>query len=284
MTREKKPLHPLQRGSVVIISLLAVIYGLVLGSFFNVLICRIPQKKSIFRPASHCQKCHTPIKPWHNIPVLSYLLLGGKCCFCKQPISVIYPLIELATGAAALAIVHFYLPSLSQLNWNSVTVFSVRALFMLLIIPIAMIDLRHYIIPDIFTLPLLVIAASISFIPGNPTPLASLYGILAGGGLLLAIGATGSWILKKDAMGGGDIKLMAGAGALWGPQIALLSILFGALLGSVYGAALITTKRINSSHQIPFGPFLGAGIWIAVLWGEKLLHAYLLFINGITGG
>ena len=276
--------HPIQKGRMVIVSLLVVAYGLILGSFFNVLIHRIPEKQSIFRPASHCPKCLTPIKPWHNIPVISYLLLRGKCRFCKQPISITYPLIELITGAAALLIWHFYLPSLHPLTWYSITVFSVRALFLLLIIPIAIIDLHHYIIPDLFTLPLLVIAAGIAFLPGNPTPLAALYGILAGGGLLLAIGAIGSLILKKDAMGGGDIKLMAGAGALWGAQIALLSILFGALLGSLYGVLLMITKKINTEHQIPFGPFLGAGIWIAVLWGEKVMNAYLLFFDSLLGG
>lgn len=268
---------------MLIIPLLAIIYGLILGSFFNVVICRIPEKKSIFRPASHCPKCSAPIKPWHNIPVISYLLLRGKCRFCKQPISITYPLIELISGAAAFAIWYFYLPSLHPLTWYSLTVFSVRVLFLLLIIPISVIDLCHYIIPDLFTLPLLVIAAGIAILPGNPTLLSALYGILAGGGLLLAVGAVGTLVLKKDAMGGGDIKLMAGAGALWGPQIALLSILFGALLGSMYGVVLMITKRINTDHQIPFGPFLGAGIWIAVLWGEKLMNAYLLYFDGLLG-
>ncbi|MBN1307433.1 MAG: prepilin peptidase [Chitinispirillaceae bacterium] len=267
-----------------IIPVMAVLYGLILGSFFNVLICRIPEKKSILRPASHCPKCKTPIKPLHNIPLFSYLLLGGKCHSCKQPIAITYPLIEALTAAAALAIWYFYPPSPHPLSWQSITVYSIRAAFLLLIIPISMIDLRHYIIPDLFTLPILAIAAGIAFLPGNPTLLDALYGILGGGGLLLAIGAIGSLLLKKDAMGGGDIKLMAAAGALWGAQTALLSILFGALIGSVYGVILMAIKKINSEHQIPFGPFLGAGIWIAVLFGEKLLSAYLQFADRLAGG
>ena len=269
---------------MVIITVFVVIYGLILGSFFNVLICRIPQRQSIFRPASHCPKCKAPVKPWHNIPVLGYLLLGGKCHSCREPISITYPLVELTTGAAAFMIWHFYSCSLHPVTWQSVTVFSIRTLFLLLIIPVSVIDLRHYLIPDVFTLPLLVIAACIAFLPGAPTPLESLFGIFAGGGVLMFIGAVGTLVLKKDAMGGGDIKLMAGAGALWGAQSALLSILFGALLGSVYGVVLMATRKINAEHQIPFGPFLGAGLWIAVLWGERLMHAYILFFNRLIGG
>ncbi|MBN1578387.1 MAG: prepilin peptidase [Chitinispirillaceae bacterium] len=267
-----------------IIPLMAAVYGLILGSFFNVLICRIPEKKSIFRPASHCPKCKTPIKPLHNIPVFSYLFLGGKCHSCKQPIPITYPLIETLTGGAALAIWYFYPPSLQPLSWQSIVVYATRVSFLLLIIPISMIDLRHYIIPDLFTLPFLVIAAGIAFLPGSPTPLTALYGILAGGGLLLAIGAIGSLLLKKDAMGGGDIKLMAAAGALWGAQTALLSILFGALLGSVYGIVLMAIRKLNSDHQIPFGPFLGAGVWIAVLFGDKLMNSWLSVFDRLAGG
>ncbi len=260
-----------------IILLFVVIYGLIMGSFFNVLISRIPAKKSIFRPGSHCPKCLTPIKPWDNIPVIGYLILAGKCRSCKQPISIIYPLIELITAAAAVSLYYFYLPSLSNVNWYAVTVFSIRTLFLLLIIPISAIDLKHYIIPDIFTLPLILTACCITFLPGDPKPIDTLLGILGGGGILWTVGEAGTKILKKDAMGGGDIKLMAAAGALWGPQSALMSILFGALLGSIYGILLIVSRKINTTHQIPFGPFLGAGIWISVLWGEKFLNAYLTF-------
>jgi leader peptidase (prepilin peptidase)/N-methyltransferase len=146
------------------------------------------------------------------------------------------------------------------------------------------IDFRHYIIPDFFTLPMLGIAVALSFIPGSPLPVTSLIGILAGGGTLYFIGWLGAVLFKKgEAMGGGDIKMMAAAGALWGGQTALLGILFGALLGSVFGITIMAIKRINSDHRIPFGPFLGAGVWVAVLYGEELFGMYLRYIDRAAG-
>jgi leader peptidase (prepilin peptidase)/N-methyltransferase len=268
---------------MVLFPVLAVVYGLILGSFFNVLICRLPENLSIIRPASRCPKCGATIKPWHNIPVLSFCLLGGKCHACRQPISILYPAVELTTGAAALLLWYMYVPTLTDITWQTVTVLSVRMLFLLLIIPIAVIDMRHYIIPDQFTLSLLAAGIVVALLPGVPTPLGSLLGIAAGGGVLLAIGAIGTLVLKKDAMGGGDIKMMAAAGALWGAETALLAILFGALLGSVYGVALMAARKINNAHQIPFGPFLGIGLWVAVLTGEAIVNSYLRML-GVTIG
>lgn len=263
---------------VVVYSIVAC-YGLVLGSFFNVLIYRIPLKKSIVRPASFCPECKTPIKPWHNIPILGYLLLRGKCRSCGRPIPFIYPFIELLTGCAAVAAWHFCVPSLESLTWHTAPLLITRILFLLLLIAISVIDLRHYIIPDVLTLPFTAMAAALSFIPGDITPLSMALGVLAGGGVLFAIGFAGSAILKKEAMGGGDIKLMAAAGALWGPQVALMGILSGAIFGSVYGIAAIIAKKTDATGHIPFGPFLAVGIWISVMFGDIILQSYMSFIG-----
>lgn len=256
------------------------LFGLLLGSFFNVLICRLPDKRSIAFPASHCPLCKTPLRPWHNIPILSFLLLRGKCFSCKRPISVLYPLVEGTTALAAFGAALVLAPAdmSSIIPW---VIAFIKILFLLLLIPVTVIDFRHYIIPDEITLPFLLIGIGVSFLPGAETPLASLLGILAGGGSLYLIGWIGFLLLRKEAMGGGDVKLMAAAGALFGPQNALLSIVFGALLGSIYGISIMALGKKNSGNQIPFGPFLGGGLWAALIIGQQVLDAYLAF-TGIS--
>lgn len=263
---------------------ITVMYGLILGSFFNVLIWRIPREESIFWPASHCPKCSVKIKPWHNIPVLSYLFLRGRCFSCSEKIPPVYPLVELCTGGAAVAVWMILIEPLMPLTWQQWPAVLIQSIFLLLMIPVTVIDFRHYIIPDLFTLPMLGIGLLVSFFPGFPTPTASFFGILGGGGTLYAIGWIGAVLFKKgEAMGGGDIKIMAAAGALWGAQTALMGILFGALLGSVFGITIMAIKKINTDHRIPFGPFLGAGIWIAVLYGKQILKMYLRYIDNAAG-
>lgn len=259
--------------------MLVTIYGLILGSFFNVLIYRIPEKKSIAFPPSHCPKCKSPIKIWHNIPVLGYLLLNGKCSYCKQHISLLYPVIELITGLAALALWYLYRNELSGMSVLAGIALFTKATFLLLLIPVTVIDIKHYIIPDQISLTFLALGIVCAFFPGSITPLKALYGILAGGGSLYLVGWIGSIVLKKEAMGGGDIKLMAAAGALFGVQNALLGIVFGALFGSIAGLFVIFTKKLSTNHQIPFGPFLGAGIWFSLFFGQSLLSMYMSFIG-----
>lgn len=261
-----------------IIFLIALL-GLLFGSFFNVLIWRIPRNESIVFPASHCPNCNRKIKSWENIPVLSYLFLRGKCAGCKSTISFEYPLVELLTSGLAVLLWYTVIPHHAT-TWQAGIPLFLQIMFLLLMIPVAVIDLRHYIIPDSITLSLLVLSFGISFIPGGITPLQSVIGVLAGGGLLWGMGFIGTIIFKKgDAMGGGDIKLMAAAGALWGPEIALMGIVFGAFLGSLSGIPLILFKRLKADHHIPFGPFLGAGLWVAVIAGDFLLSSYVGFID-----
>ncbi|GBU22029.1 peptidase [Fibrobacteres bacterium R8-0-B4] len=256
------------------------VVGLCIGSFFNVLIWRIPRGESIAWPPSHCTGCGGKIGALDNVPVISYIALGGKCRRCGARISLVYPVVEIITAAvfvAAWRLLDIHL--LSPWYMNLTQIFQVTSL--LLLIPISVIDIRHYIIPDRFTLPFLLFALGLSFIPDGVSPwyrdpLMSLLGALSGGGTLFVVGAVGAFAMKKgDAMGMGDVKLMAYLGALWGYKTALLGIAFGSLLGSIVGGIMILTKSLSDDHRIPFGPFLAAGTAIAVFTGEPLLQWYL---------
>ncbi len=257
--------------------------GLTLGSFFNVCIIRIPQGKSIMWPPSSCTSCGKRIAFWYNIPVISYLILRGKCRICSQKISPIYPLIEILT-ALVLVLVWQVTPFYPNEPWYVNIVPFFRLLSIVLLIPVSVIDLQHYIIPDRFTLPFLGVSFALSFIPGGLSPAQSLLGMVAGGGSLLFMGVLGTYVFKKgDAMGGGDIKLMAYLGALWGASVALTGIVFAAFFGAAVGIALMAAKKLNQENKIPFGPFLAAGLVIAAFFGETLLDSYLNFLGSLPG-
>jgi leader peptidase (prepilin peptidase)/N-methyltransferase len=261
----------------IIVPIFIVFLGLILGSFFNVLIWRLPRHESIATPASHCPRCNRRIRPWENIPIASFILLCGKCAGCRQKISPLYPLIELITAGASLCLWYTVAASRSS-NWYHDAHIALQCFALLLMIPVTLIDIRYYIIPDAVTIPLLCAAFIASFFPGGTTPFQSIAGLLAGGGTLYGIGWLGKVIFRKgDAMGGGDIKLLAAFGALWGPAIALLTIFFGAVAASIGAGVLILIKRLPENHRIPFGPFLALGLWVAVLAGERLVTAYMEF-------
>ena len=264
-----------------IVSIFVICFGLILGSFFNVLIWRLPRHESIVKPSSHCPKCNRPIRPWENIPVVSFLFLRGKCAGCGQKISPLYPIIELVTAGASLCLWYTIAASRSSDPFHDAHI-AIQCFALLLMIPLTVIDIRHLILPDAITLPLLSIALFASFFPGDTTPLQSVFGILAGGGTLYSMGWLGKVIFRKgDAMGGGDIKLLAGVGALWGAKTALLTIFFGSLSGTLGAAVLVLLRRLNRDRRIPFGPFLALGLWIAVLWGDLLVTSYLKFVSGL---
>lgn len=266
------------------IYLFSICLGLILGSFFNVLIWRIPREESILWPPSHCTACGKNIKPWENIPVVSFLLLGGKCHNCKNSISWIYPLIELMAALCSVVLcITLFRNTISDFSWSSFPVSLLQYAFLLLMLPVAVIDIKHYIIPDGFTLPFIVSGLLFSFLPGEITPFQSIAGILLGGGSLYLIGWIGSAILKKgDAMGFGDVKLMAAAGAIFGAKFSLMSIIFGAFFGSVIGLTLIALKKLDPDHHIPFGPFLGAGLWLSVIAGDLILKMYYTCLEKIS--
>ena len=257
------------------------LFGLIAGSFFNVLIWRLPRGESIVSPPSHCTSCNAMIPALHNIPVVSYLFLRGRCGHCGARISPIYPLVEFATALVAVLFWAALADGHPGPWWNMVSPV-VKIFALLIMVPVTIIDLRHYIIPDIITYTGIIAGLAVSFIPGDTTPLLSLLGILAGGGSLALIGLIGEWLFRKgEAMGGGDIKLMAFAGAMWGPKIALLGIMSGAFLGAAAGIVLIVMRKLDDDHRIPFGPFLGAGVWIAVLFGDKGVMLYMRWIESL---
>lgn len=213
------------------------------------------------------------IAGYDNIPLLSYLLLRGRCRNCKAPISPRYFGVELLTGLMALPLA-YWLISEPRMVWEWIwALYAVG--FLLLLIPITWIDLDHRIIPDVFTLPAIGLGLAVSFLPGGISPLSALLGLLAGGGALYLIGWIGTVALRKgEAMGGGDVKLMAAAGTILGAKAALLSLFLGSILGSVAGISILAIKGWKSDHRIAFGPYLAAGILLAFFGTDAILDLY----------
>ncbi len=237
----------------------SVLFGLLFGSFLNVCIYRIPRNKSIVWPPSSCPDCNARIQWYDNIPVLSYLVLRGKCRSCKKPISLQYPVVELLTGV----LTGLFVWRLGLSVWTFVVLAAVYALIIL-----SVIDLELMIIPDRFSLGLIVLGLAFAWANPNFTgvwwqkELASLLGAAVGLFGVLAIAMLGTWLFKKDAMGGGDIKLMGGVGALIGWEGVITTVVFASFLGLVYAVFLMIFKGKKKSDAIPFGPFLSAGALI----------------------
>ncbi len=245
--------------------LMVFVFGLIIGSFCNVVIYRLPQGKSIIRPRSHCRSCAAPIHPWDNIPVLSYLLLKGRCRDCNERFSPRYPFVELISGILYL------------LLWEKLGLtipFAVYALFTSGLLIIALIDFDHKIIPNTITLPGMVIGLGLSLWILPITPLASVLGLLVGGTLFYLIAA-----VSKGGMGGGDIKLIAMIGAFLGWQGALFTIFSGALLGSLVGVVLMLLGRKGRKDKVPFGPSLACGAILFMVFGDNLVQWYLNLLS-----
>lgn len=240
--------------------------GLIVGSFSNVCIYRIPRNESVIYPASHCPKCRTKIKPIDNIPLLSYILLKGRCRNCGSKISIQYPVVEFLTGLIYLIIYLIYGLSIQSL---------VYIILSSALIIIAFIDLQEQIIPDVISLPGIVVGLILSFIVPYISFINSALGALVGGGIILIIAWVGSIIFKKEAMGGGDVKLTAMIGAFLGWRYTIISLFLGFFLGALTGIILIIAKIKKREDAIPFGPFIALGSIITLLWGEKILLWYL---------
>lgn len=244
------------------------VIGAVIGSFLNVCIYRVPRKLSIISPASRCPSCNMPIKPYDNIPFLSYILLGGKCRVCKAGISFRYPLVELLNAALFVFVVWRF-----GFAWHTV----IYGILCSALVVITFIDLDFQIIPDVITLP----GILIGIVAGSllmPDPFmrysllgfkASVIGLLTGGGLFYAIA-----VLSRGGMGGGDIKMMAMVGALMGWKSVLLTIFLGSLTGAVFGIFLMISKGKGRKTKIPFGPFLALGTVITLFYGQEIFSWY----------
>jgi len=257
------------------IYIITFIFGAVVGSFLNVCIYRIPKGLSVVRPSSHCPSCGKPVRCYDNIPIISYIFLGGKCRSCGNRISIQYPLVEFLNAVLyALAVWRF-----PYILWHLPAYF----VFISAIIIITFIDLEYQIIPDSITLP----GIPIGLILGStilPDPFfrwealgfkASSIGILLGGGLFYLTAIAGTAVFKKEALGGGDIKMMAMAGGFLGWKGVLLTTFLGSLFGSLIGLFLIVVKGREWGSRIPFGPYLALGSLVSLFFGQEILMWYL---------
>jgi leader peptidase (prepilin peptidase)/N-methyltransferase len=242
--------------------------GCCLGSFFNVVIYRVPHGKSIVSPGSHCPQCQNPIPAYDNIPLLSFLLLRGRCRFCGARISWRYPMVELLAGVMVLLLFRRY-------GWQSQ--FFVELIFSSALLVIFFIDLDTMLIPDVISLPGIAIGFAASFLTPRLSWLDSLTGILLGGGLFYAIAIGYQWFRGQEGLGGGDIKLLAMIGAFLGWSGVVFTILVSSMTGAVVGLIAMRRSKEGFSTMLPFGPFLALGAICYLFWGEAFLNWYWSF-------
>ena len=245
----------------------AAALGAIIGSFLNVMILRLPKEESIVFPGSKCPSCQTPIAWYDNVPVVSWLMLGGKCRSCRTGISVQYPLIELLVAV---------LWGLSAWHYGATLTALAAAIFGTILLGIAVTDARHYLIPDEFSLGGLVVGLLLSFRGGFDGLVVALIGAAVGFGVLYAVAVLGEKAFGKEAMGGGDIKMMAMVGAFVGWQGVLLTIFLGSLLGTIVFVPL----QIKQKRLVPFGIFLAAAAAIVFVVGDALINWYWGFVVG----
>jgi leader peptidase (prepilin peptidase)/N-methyltransferase len=249
-----------------VIVLGAALVGLCFGSFLNVCILRLPHDQSLLRPRSTCPQCKQPIAWRDNIPVVSWLWLRGKCRWCHKPISVQYPVIEALVGVLFGVSVLAYGPSLHAVS---------AALFGTLLLGIAITDARHYLIPDEFSLGGLVLGLALALGGGAQGFLQAVIGGAVGFGLLYAVAQAGAWVFKEEAMGGGDIKMMAMVGSFVGWKGVLLTVFAGAALGSL----IFVPLSIKKKRLVPFGVFLAVGAAVTFVFGDAILAWYGHFLQ-----
>ncbi|MCJ7508048.1 MAG: prepilin peptidase [candidate division Zixibacteria bacterium] len=255
------------------LGILAFIFGLAFGSFVNVCIHRIPRREPLALSWSHCPQCGASIKAFDNIPLLSFIWLGGKCRNCQAKISWRYPIVELLTTLV-------FLFSYWHFGWG--WEFISKTVFLILLIIIFFIDLEHKIIPDVISLPGIGLGLGFSLLIKSITFWQSLAGFLVGGVLLYLIALLGDFLFKKESMGGGDIKMAAMLGAFLGWQNLLLSFFVAVLLGALVGIVTIFfSSKVRESRIIPFGPFLALGAFVSIFWSKELIQLYIQAQNHI---
>jgi leader peptidase (prepilin peptidase) / N-methyltransferase len=242
----------------------ALALGLIIGSFANVCIYRIPRQRSVVAPASACPACAAPIRPWDNVPVLSFLILGGRCRSCRAPIHWRYPLVEAAHGALYLALAVRFGPSARTL---------VLMAFVTALLVLSLIDLEHYLLPNVITLPGIALGLLASLLPGPPGPVGAAASALGGYLAFFALAEGYRRTRGVEGLGQGDWKMVAMIGAILGWKGMLLSVFLAALMGSVIGVALMAAGR-GSRYPLPLGTFMGLGGIVAVFAGDPILAWY----------
>jgi len=264
-----------------ILSIVTVVFSLLIGSFLNVVIVRLPRQMQwqwekdeqgatlppgIAWPPSHCPSCEHALSWWENLPLLSYLLLHGRCRECGTGISLRYPLVEALTALLSLVVVLKL-----GLQWPTVA----ALVLTWALIALAFIDLEHFLLPDRITLPLLAAGLLVNAIGGFTDPLSALIGAVSGYGILWAVYHAYRALTGREGFGYGDFKLLGALGAWMGWQLLPLVILLSAGVGAVIGITLILLRRHQRSEPLPFGPYLAGAGWLALVWGEKWNMIYL---------
>ena len=240
--------------------------GAAVGSFLNVCILRLPQGASLVKPGSHCPQCQSPIRFYDNIPLVSYLILRGKCRKCKARISPRYFLVEGLSGLMGLALFR---------TFGLSSEFVIYFIFFSALLVIIFIDLDTWTIPDVITLPGIVAGVAASFLLPHLSLWQSIVGLLVGGGVLFSVAAGYQLLRKREGMGGGDIKLLAMIGAFLGLPGVIFTLFASSLAGTLAGALVMFRNKSGGATRIPFGPFLALGAMSYVFWGSSLINWYL---------
>jgi leader peptidase (prepilin peptidase)/N-methyltransferase len=247
--------------------LTVTLFGLCIGSFLNVCAYRLPLGKSIVYPGSRCTSCGRELSWFDNLPVLSWVALRGRCRTCKQSVSWMYPAVEIVT-----ALVFF----VTYLTYGLTLLGVVRVVFACAMIVLFVTDLQHKILPNVITLPGVILGFVCSvFLPPGWT--SSLIGLIVGGGFLLAIAEAYHRIRGQEGLGMGDVKLLAMIGAFLGWKLVLLTLVFASFTGSLAGGLLIASGRGSMKYELPFGTFLAVGAVLAATWGDPIAAWYFGF-------
>ncbi|KAA3618088.1 MAG: prepilin peptidase [Calditrichaeota bacterium] len=241
-----------------------------IGSFLNVVIHRLPENKSLIFPASHCPECGQKIKPWQNIPVISYLLLLGRCAQCKVKIPVRYLIVEILTPLIILFLYMFFGLSLEFYKY---------AVLVLLLIPATFIDIDRQLLLDKITIPGMIIGLSISIFAEPAKFYIPFLSLLAGGGLLMLVALFGQFIYKQESMGGGDIKFGAMIGAFMTIDSIIFSLFTAFFIAAVFSIVGIFSGRLERRSIVPFGPFIALGALVSIGFKNQILQAYLAWIG-----
>jgi leader peptidase (prepilin peptidase) / N-methyltransferase len=244
----------------------AALFGLIVGSFANVCIHRLPRRESVVRPPSRCPGCAREIRPWENVPLLSFLWLRGRCAGCRAPISFRYPAVEVANGAAWALVAARFGPT----PQGAVAMLLVTALLVL-----SLIDLDHHILPDVITLPGIAAGLLASTLPGPPTPLAALLSAVAGYAAFFAVAEAYRRTRGIEGLGQGDWKMAAMLGAFFGWQKMLLTVFLASLLGTIVGLLLMAWHGRDSRYALPLGTFLGLAGVLVLFAGDAAVAWYV---------
>ena len=257
--------------SNIIIQIFVFIFGAIVGSFINVVIFRLPGGKSVIFPSSRCPHCESDIKWYDNIPLFSYISLRGRCRYCKKAISIQYPIVELSMGLLSLALYSSFALSLT---------YGIYFVFAAALLAIIVIDIYHQIIPDLISLPGIIIGFGVSFINPHITWQESGLGILLGGGSLYAIATLYYMITKREGMGGGDIKLLAMIGAFTGWKSLPFVIFSSSLLGTLVGLGVMIKQKKGGKTVVPYGPFLSIGGLLYIFFQHQIDYYFaMLFLR-----